>query len=171
VLAAPPASREAIRLAGEAVVFTTDPVGPAFASREAALDAYAGRVEDERTGAALEPQDRYCRLAEQAVTEPGRSLPSVAAAYAEGRRWPAQPPAPIRTVWRLQVSYWRIATDERPIEVPQARKARRAPSEPRPGDGEGHGRPAAAPCGPAAAPGHRPVRGAAAGRAAHRDAG
>jgi hypothetical protein len=43
-----------------------------------------------------------------------------------GRRWPAPPPKPPRTAWRLMVSYWRIATAERPIEAPQARAARRA---------------------------------------------
>jgi hypothetical protein len=121
--------REAVRLAGEAVVFATEPVGPAFSSREAALDAYAGRVEDERAGATLEPQDRYCRLAEQAAADPRQALPSVQPAYAEGRRWPVQPPAPIRTIWRLQVSYWRIATADRPIEAPQARQARRSRQE------------------------------------------
>ena len=45
--------------------------------------------------------------------------------FADGRRWPAPPPAP-RTAWRLMVSYWRIATAERPIAAPQARTARRA---------------------------------------------
>ena len=30
------------------VAFVSEPVGPAFATREAALDAYAGRLEDER---------------------------------------------------------------------------------------------------------------------------
>jgi len=31
-------------------VFVTEAVGPAFASREEALDAYAGRLDDERPG-------------------------------------------------------------------------------------------------------------------------
>lgn len=118
--------REATRAAGEDVVFTTDPVGPAFATREAALAAYAGRVEDDRTGAAPEPQDRYCRLAEQILAEPGRGAPrAVEPSFQDGRRWPAPQPAP-RTAWRLMVSYWRIATAARPIEAPQARQARRA---------------------------------------------
>src|SRR4030095_11773730 len=59
---------------GGAVVFTTDAMGPAFATYEAALDAYRGRVEDERTGGSPEPQDRYCRLAE-AVGPPPRQRP------------------------------------------------------------------------------------------------
>jgi hypothetical protein len=118
--------REASAAAGEAVVFTTDPVGPAFATREAALGAYGGRVGDDRTGASLEPQDRFCRLAEQIVVEPGKTAPApVEPTFEDGRRWP-RPAAPPRTVWRLMVSYWRMATAERPIEAPQARQARRA---------------------------------------------
>lgn len=114
---------EAKRRAGEAVVFATDPVGPVFATREAALDAYAGRVDDERTGAMPAPEDRYCRLVEQ-VAE-GAARPRAAQpTYADGHRWPA-PPKPPRTVWRLTVSYWRIGTVDRPIEAPQARLARR----------------------------------------------
>jgi hypothetical protein len=107
--------REALRLAGEAVVFASDPTGPAFATREAALEAYAGQV-----------QEHWCRLSEQAVTASGKParLAPVEPSHADGRRWPT-PPAPPRTIWRLVVSYWRIATAERPIEAPQARKARR----------------------------------------------
>ncbi|WP_374468132.1 hypothetical protein [Phenylobacterium sp.] len=119
--------REARALAKEAVVFTTDPVGPAFATREAALDAYKGRVDDERGGAAPAPEDRFCRLAEQIVAERGKAarLPPVSPTYENGRRWPEPPAEPPRTAWRLMVSYWRIATAERPIEAPQARQARR----------------------------------------------
>lgn len=114
---------EARRRAGEAVVFATDPVGPAFATREAALDAYAGRVDDERTGAMPAPEDRYCRLIEQ-VAEGVPRPRAVQPTYADGHRWPPPPKAP-RTVWRLAVSYWRIGTADRPIEAPQARQARR----------------------------------------------
>ena len=117
--------REARAAAGEAVVFTTDAIGPAFATREAALAAYAGRVED--AGAPPAPEDRYCRLAEEIVIEPGRaaSLRPLQPTCEDGRRWPAAPQPP-RTAWRLQVSYWRIATAERPIQAPQARQARRS---------------------------------------------
>ena len=117
--------REALGVAGEAVVFTTDAMGPAFATYEAALNAYRGRIEDERTGAAPEPQDRYCRLAEQVVVQPGQRLAPVEPTFEDGHRWPkpAQPPP---TAWRLMVSYWRVATAGRPIEAPQARQARRA---------------------------------------------
>ena len=118
--------REALRAAGEAVVFTTDPVGPAFATYEAALDAYKGRVEDERTGQGPEAEDRYCRLAEQLVGKAGQRLKPVEPTFEDGRRWPKPPEQGPRTAWRLMVSYWRIATAERPIEAPQARQARRA---------------------------------------------
>jgi len=118
--------REALQVAGEAVVFTTDPVGPAFATFDAAMDAYKGRIEDTRTGAGPEPQDRYCRLAEQVVGRPGKRLAPVEPTFEDGRRWPKPAQDAPRTAWRLMVSYWRIATAERPIEAPQARQARRA---------------------------------------------
>jgi hypothetical protein len=118
--------RDARRLAGEDIAFVSELVGPAFASRDAALDAYAGRLEDDRPGrrSATEAEDRYCRLVES-LAEGARSKP-VRPAYEDGRRWPAPAaPAP-RTVWRLEVSYWR------PISAPgagadgrQARRARR----------------------------------------------
>lgn len=121
---------EAARRAGAAVAFTTDAVGPAFATREAALDAYRGRVEDERTGASPEPQDRYCALVEQVADGAPRPRP-VEPVYADGHRWPT-PSDPPRTVWRLTVSYWRIGSAERPLDPPQARQARKSgqPLEP-----------------------------------------
>jgi hypothetical protein len=115
---------EATRRAGEAVVFATDVVGPAFATREAALDAYRGRVEDERANFTPEAPDRYCRLVEQVADGAPRPA-AVEPTYADGHRWPAPPPAP-RTVWRLAVSYWRIGTADRPLEAPQARTARKS---------------------------------------------
>ena len=118
---------EARRRAGEAVVFTTDVVGPAFTTRGAALDAYRGRVDDERSGQTPETEDRYCRLVEQLAAGAARPNP-VEPTYADGRRWPQPLHAP-RTVWRLSVSYWRIATAERPLEAPQARAVRKSRSE------------------------------------------
>lgn len=118
--------RAAGAVAKAAVVFATEPVGPAFSTREAALAAYAGRVDDERTGAGPGPEDRYCRLAEQVIDASGRAPGPVEPTFEGGRRWPAPPAQAPRTAWRLQVSYWRIATAERPIDAPQARKARRS---------------------------------------------
>ncbi len=115
---------DARRRAGDAVAFASEPVGPAFTTREAALDAYRGRVEDERTGATPDIEDRYCRLVEQ-IADGAKPPRPVAATYADGHRWPPPAKAP-RTVWRLSVSYWRIGTAERPIEAPQARAARRS---------------------------------------------
>ena len=105
--------REARAMAGEAVVFAPDPTGPAFASREAAEDAYRAPL-----------GEGFARVAEQIL--PGQRVAAVQPVYAEGRRWPQPPARPPRTAWRLMVSYWRIATAERPIEAPQARMARRA---------------------------------------------
>jgi hypothetical protein len=115
---------DARRRAGEDVVFATDAVGPAFATRTAALDAYPGRVDDDRTGSTPDPEDRYCRLIEQ-VAEGAPRPPAVEPTYADGQRWPP-PHRPPQTVWRLSISYWRIATAERPLEAPQARQARKS---------------------------------------------
>jgi hypothetical protein len=109
---------EALVLAGGHVVFATEPTGPAFPSREAALDAFAGRVDDERPGrtASIQSEDRFCdirELAEKAPPRPGKSLPP-APIYRDGRRWgPALPPP--ATVWRLSVSYWKLAEAAAPI--------------------------------------------------------
>jgi hypothetical protein len=109
--------REAGRVAGEAVIFTTDTTGPAFATREAALEAYRAQV-----------QENWCRLSEQVAAAPGKAIrrSAVEPTHEDGRRWPVPKTDPPDTAWRLMVSYWRIATAERPIETPQARKARRA---------------------------------------------
>jgi len=118
---------EAQRRAGEAVVFTTDLMGPAFTTRGAALDAYRGRVDDERTGQTPDIEDRYCRLVEQ-VAEDAARLKAVEPTYTNGHRWP-KPAQPPRTIWRLSVSYWRVGTAERPVEAPQARAVRKSKVE------------------------------------------
>lgn len=104
--------REALGVAGGLVVFATDPTGPAFATREAALEAYAGPL-----------GEAWARLVEQIL--PGQKVAQVQPTFEGGRRWPAPHAAPPRTAWRLMISYWRVATAERPIEAPQARKVRR----------------------------------------------
>lgn len=116
-------AREAQAAAGQAVVFVTEAVGPAYATREAALDAWAGRVDDDRSGraTAIAVEDSFCRLAETALARPPAPLKP---AFREGRRWP-DPPAPPKTVWRLQVSFWRPVAAEPAVDAPQARKARR----------------------------------------------
>jgi hypothetical protein len=110
---------EARRRAGGDVGFATDPAGPAFPTRDAALAAYADRLET------TEAADRFCQLMEQVTAEAGRAPPPVEPTYEDGRRWPRPPPPP-QTVWRLMVSYWRVPTPERPLEAPQARQARKS---------------------------------------------
>lgn len=105
--------REARGVAGEPVVFTTDAVGPAFATRDAALEAYRAQA-----------AEGWCRLSEHLL--PGEPVPGQATpSFEGGRRWPTPAFQAPRTAWRLMVSYWRIATAERPVAAPQARQARR----------------------------------------------
>lgn len=123
--------RAAEDLAGEAVVFVTEPVGASYATRDAALDAHAGRVEDDRPGrvVTLAAEDRYCRLVEQVAPERGRRrvMAPISPTYQDGRRWPAPKADPPATVWRLNVSYWRIgAAAGVTAEQAQARQARRS---------------------------------------------
>jgi hypothetical protein len=118
--------REAAALAETSVSFVTETTGPAFATREAALDAFAGRLDDPRPGhgVLVAPEDRYCALAERIE---GAAAPPVEPAFARGRRWPKPPARPARTVFRLTVSYWRIgeAASEPALTPEQARAMRR----------------------------------------------
>lgn len=118
--------REAAALAGGPVAFASEAVGPAFETRAAALDAYAGRVEDERPGRRQPAaEDRWCEL-KQVLAEPPRVPPApLRPAMTDGRRWPA-PPSPPRTVWRLWVGYWKVQAAESAAELEQARRLRRA---------------------------------------------
>lgn len=119
--------RGASEIAGGAVRFVTEAVGPAFATREAALDAYAGRLDDERPGRLGQPppEDRYCALAERFEAPVGPA--PVEPAFAKGRRWPAPPRKATATVWRLTISYWRLAGAASGAPAPdgQARELRR----------------------------------------------
>lgn len=116
--------REARAVAGEAVAFATETVGPAFASREAALAAYRERIET------AEADDRYCQLIERVAGDPASKTPlgPIAPTYEKGRRWPSPPKSPPKTVWRLMVSYWRLASAQSQ-DTPQARIARRSAAE------------------------------------------
>jgi hypothetical protein len=119
---------EAGALAGAEVEFASEAAGPAFPSRDAALDAYAGRLDDERPGhtAAVQPEDRYCALTELAA-EPRRMPAAARPTYRAGRRWPKRLAAPA-TVWRLVVRYWRVRAAQPVLELaepgpPPARKS------------------------------------------------
>lgn len=106
---------DARALAGVTVRFVSEAAGPAFATREAALAAYAGRIEGGG------PEDRWSRLVETLVdAAPTPARPAMRA----GRRWPAAPASAPRTVWRIEVSYWRTA-EARDSVLDQARALRR----------------------------------------------
>jgi hypothetical protein len=115
--------REAASLAGEGVSFVSEFVGPSYPTREGALDAYAGRLDDDREGRRVQiaPEDGYCALREIASDAPPAPREP---AFAEGRRWP-KPAKASPTGWRLSVSYWRVGEPAAPSE--QARAARRKP--------------------------------------------
>ena len=118
-------ARQAAATAGEPVSFLTEPVGPAFATREAALDAYTGRVEDTRPGRATPAvEDRYCEITCTVLSDSPKPV-AVRPTFAEGRRWPAPPERAVRTAWRLLISYWRPESAAPVLDTPQARRARR----------------------------------------------
>ncbi len=107
---------EAQGLAQAAVSFAQEAVGPAFPSREAALEAFAGRLDDDRPGRrAPEAQDRFCELREMLVEPPHSTKGSVPfkPVYRDGRRWPTPRAAP-QTVWRVTISYWKVRADVQP---------------------------------------------------------
>lgn len=117
--------REAALTAGGAVVFERRLVGPAFRAREAALDAYAGRIEDERPGRGFTPaiEARWCEL--KATSPEGVRPPvPVQPALRDGRRWPT-PETTGEVVWRLSVAFWRVVGAEALPELPAARALRR----------------------------------------------
>jgi hypothetical protein len=123
-------AREASVLAGEAVTFVTEPIGSAYATRDAALDAHSGRIEDDRPGRmkSLLPEERILSLVERAAPRGGRTraLAPVQPAFKEGRRWPEPKSAPAPTVWRVMISYWRVGVVAQAQPTGrQARDARR----------------------------------------------
>ena len=119
---------DAVRIAGCEIEFVSQDMGADFDTREAALTVW-----DQTLSVHM-----WCRLREVVVAAPGRraALIALQPSNLNGRRWPSPPPPP-RTVWRLNVSYWRprrVQTDplapggglEGPQEgLTQARKARR----------------------------------------------
>jgi hypothetical protein len=126
--------REAREIAGEAVAFVSETVGPAYATRDAALDAHRGRIEDDRPGQAVSllAEDRILSLVQQVAPRGGRvrAPAPVTPTFAEGHRWPERR-APSPTIWRVMISYWRIgAAPVVKVGVPQARQARKRGREP-----------------------------------------
>jgi len=115
--------REARTLAGGPVRFVTEPTGPGFASREAALGAYAGRLDDPARGVVVATEDRYCALA--ARSEHAATPAPVEPAFKGGRRWPKPPAARGQTVFRLMISYWKLGEAQAVTPEEQARAVRR----------------------------------------------
>ena len=116
---------QAQTLARGEVVFVTQEVGPAFATKAEALAVYLGRVDDEDKGRFLQASDRYCTLRELVGKGGPRKLKQAKATLKDGHRW-SPPPAPPPTVWRLSISYWRIKGPDEIAAMAQARKARRS---------------------------------------------
>jgi hypothetical protein len=125
------AAREqgAERLAGGPVEFVSEAVGPAFDTREAALDAYAGRVEDDRPGRpGVPPEARWCTLRPVIDPQAGRRKHRrpVQPVNRDGRRWPEpDPEAKAALRWRLSVSYWRVRGTDPGEPLSPARALRR----------------------------------------------
>ncbi len=118
--------REAQSLAAHDVAFISEAVGPAFATREAALDAYAGRVEDERPGGVAVPPEGRWRHLVPVCAQTGKHEAALPAqpSYQDGRRWPI-PGRPAAILWRLSVSYWRMGGAAVDLQTEAARKVRR----------------------------------------------
>jgi hypothetical protein len=109
---------EAEALVGAVVEFVSEAAGPAFETREAALSAYAGRLDDERPEhrVSVEAEDRYCALIEMAAG-PVAPRPVMKPTYEDGRRWPKPVGAAQPTVWRLAIRYWRVAVAQPVLEA------------------------------------------------------
>jgi hypothetical protein len=108
--------REAVGVAGEAVVFVTEAAGAVFTSEAQAREAYRERLE-------VGPEGRWCVL--RPVLPTGRKAGRVEPTMKDGRRWPAPDPARPAPQWRLSVSYWRIGSAEVAPPAEAARKLRR----------------------------------------------
>lgn len=103
--------KEAELAARARIAFVTQTVGPVFDTREEALDAWAGLVEDDRKGRAFMPADsnRFCQLTCR-IRDPKRGKPKpMQPVFADGERWPKRE-APPASVWQLSISYWKILT-------------------------------------------------------------
>lgn len=110
---------DARRIAQGAVAFATEVVGPAFATPQAALAAYAGRS----PGGGQELPS-WCVL--RPVTQEGaRPRPAVGPVLRDGVRWPPPDPDAPPALWRLAVTWWRSAPVEEAAPLGPARALRR----------------------------------------------
>jgi hypothetical protein len=85
--------REACDLVGGAVRFTTEAVGPAFTSQDAALAAFPGLA-----------AQAYASLRPVITTRPN---PPAKPINRDGRLWP-EPRRAQAALWRFSIGYWRI---------------------------------------------------------------
>lgn len=111
-------AREAEALAGEPVVFASERVGPPCATREAALELAARLCA--RSPSPADPG--VVRVVE--IFDGARPPAPVRPLTGGDRRWP-EPPPPPRTVWRIQVDFWRPASAAPAILRTQARHVRK----------------------------------------------
>jgi hypothetical protein len=122
--------RTARELAQGAVAFVTEMVGPVFPSEAAALDAYAGRVDDDRPDrrVQLAPEQRWCELKPVAAA-PLRKRRPITPVNRDGRRWPEPQAGAFPAGWRLSVSYWKVGGVPAAAPAEPARKLRRSGGE------------------------------------------
>ena len=113
-------AREAEGVAGEAVIFTSERVGPACQTRAAAAELLASL----QSGVDRPPDSAAVRIVE--VFDGARPPPPVRPLEQGVRRWP-EPPPPPRTVWRIQVDFWKPASQTSEVLASQARRVRRSP--------------------------------------------
>lgn len=117
---------DAARLAGMDVAFVSHDMGPEFDSREAASEAWRDLLGDPSPEAAWHKIRETMAPVSGRMPGPKRLTPS----FENGKRWPAALPRP-RTVWRLNITYWRpkVAQADLPAAETgvQARKLRRDP--------------------------------------------
>lgn len=116
--------REARETAGEEVEFVRELAGAPFETREAAVQMYAGLIDEEGLRP-VPPEDRFCELAEVIVAEGRRRIGDQAEPVCkDGHRWPT-PKRPLKTAYRLSVGYWRPLSARPAVPVDQARAARK----------------------------------------------
>jgi hypothetical protein len=91
--------KEAEMTADARVAFVTEPAGPVFETKDAALAAYAGLLNDD---------NRFCQLVCRPREVKRLASKPLKPIFKDGERWPKK--EPVATVWQLSVSYWKILT-------------------------------------------------------------